>query len=104
MKAKREILSLPLALGFAAALLPASALAARQNAPAMLYVGNYQITSGDTKTCLKAGSTQGSMAVAAKRSDRQIRPQRRQPGAKGRDGVGTGAQMRRTARGEKQLQ
>ena len=100
MKAKREILSLPPALGFAAP----SALAAGQNAPATFYVGNYQITSGDTKTCLKAGSTQGSMAVAAKRSDRQIRPQRRQPGAKGRDGVGTGAQMRRTARGEKQLQ
>lgn len=100
MKAKREILSLPPAPGFA------EALGAGGGAKCACYVlcGQCQITSGDMKTCLKAGSTQGSLAVAAKRSDRQIRPQRRQPGAKGRDGVGTGAQMRGTARGEKQLQ
>lgn len=38
-----------------------TALAAAEGAPSSLNVGNYQITSGDTPTYLKAGSTDGSL-------------------------------------------
>ena len=50
------LLSLALCLG----LLPVTALAA-EDAPAVLYVGNYQITNTSGTTYLKAGSTQGSL-------------------------------------------
>ena len=39
----------------------AAPLAAAEGAPNSLYVGNYQITSSDTTTYLKAGSTEGSL-------------------------------------------
>ena len=42
-----------------------TALAAAEGAPSSLNVGNYQITSGDTPTYLKAGSTEGSLAVGS---------------------------------------
>lgn len=45
----------------AAPMLPVTALAAGEDVPSSLYVGNYQITSGDTPTYLKAGSTDGSL-------------------------------------------
>ncbi|MDB7952628.1 PKD domain-containing protein [Faecalitalea cylindroides] len=38
-----------------------TALAAAEGAPSSLNVGNYQITSGDTPTYLKTGSTDGSL-------------------------------------------
>lgn len=38
-----------------------TALAAAEGVPSSLNVGNYQITSGDTPTYLKAGSTDGSL-------------------------------------------
>lgn len=49
----------------AAPMLPVTALAAAEGAPSSLYVGNYQITSGDTPTYLKAGSTAGSLAAGS---------------------------------------
>ena len=48
----------------AAPMLPVTALAA-ENAPTTLYVGDYQITSGNATTYLKAGSTQGSLVVGS---------------------------------------
>ena len=53
-------LSLLCVLALCLGLLPVTALAA-ENAPATLYVGNYQITNGNATTYLKAGSTQGSL-------------------------------------------
>ena len=58
---KRRILPILLTLALCLGLLPATALAAAENAPTTLYVGNYQITSGNATTYLKAGSTQGSL-------------------------------------------
>ena len=49
----------------AAPMLPVTALAAAEGAPSSLYVGNYQITSGDTPTYLKAGSTAGSLVAGS---------------------------------------
>lgn len=49
----------------AAPMLPVTALAAAEGAPSTLYVGNYQITSGDTPTYLKAGSTAGSLVAGS---------------------------------------
>lgn len=45
----------------AAPMLPVTALAAGEDAPETLYVGNYQITSSSEITYLKAGSTEGSL-------------------------------------------
>ena len=53
-------LSLLCVLALCLGLLPVTALAA-ENAPTTLYVGNHQITYGDTITYLKAGSTEGSL-------------------------------------------
>ncbi len=59
---KRYIGSLLLAMVFALGLLPVTALAApAEGAPSELYVGNYQITSSDTTTYLKAGLKEGSL-------------------------------------------
>ena len=60
---KRKTLAALLALSLLASLLPLGAQPAQaaENAPQTLYVGNYQITNGNAKTYLKAGSTQGSL-------------------------------------------
>ena len=50
----------------AAPMLPVTALAAAESVRlSSLYVGNYQITSGDTPTYLKAGSTAGSLVAGS---------------------------------------
>lgn len=58
---RKRILSLLIVLSLCLGLLPVTALAAAEGAPSSLYVGNYQITSGDTPTYLKAGLTEGSL-------------------------------------------
>ena len=57
---RKKILSLFCTLAQCLSLLPVTALAA-EDAPAVLYVGNYQITNTSGTTYLKAGSTQGSL-------------------------------------------
>ena len=57
---KNRFLSLLCVLALCLGLLPVTALAV-DTAPQTLYVGNFKITSGDTITYLKAGSTQGSL-------------------------------------------
>ncbi len=59
--ARRTIKSMLAAVLLCLVMLPATALAAAENAPTTLYVGNYQITNGNATTYLKAGSTQGSL-------------------------------------------
>lgn len=58
---KRTIATVFVAALLCLVVLPARALAAAENAPTTLYVGNYQITNGNATTYLKAGSTQGSL-------------------------------------------
>ena len=58
---KRTIATVFVAALLCLVALPATALAAAENAPTTLYVGNYQITNGNATTYLKAGSTQGSL-------------------------------------------
>ena len=58
---KKRMLSLICVLALCLGLLPVTALAAAENAPTTLYVGNYQITNNNATTYFKAGSTQGSL-------------------------------------------
>ena len=58
---RKRLLSLCMALALCLTLFPATALAAAENAPTTLYVGNYQITNNNATTYFKAGSTQGSL-------------------------------------------
>ena len=58
---KRTIATVFVAALLCLVVLPARALAAAENAPTTLYVGNYQITNGNATTYLKAGSTQGGL-------------------------------------------
>ena len=60
---KRKTLAALLAFSLLASLLPLGAqpALATEDAPAVLYVGNYQITNTSGTTYLKAGSTQGSL-------------------------------------------
>ena len=60
---KRKTLAALLALSLLASLLPLGAqpALAAEDAPAVLYVGNYQIRNGNATTYLKAGSTEGSL-------------------------------------------
>ena len=64
---KRKTLAALLALSLLASLLPLGAqpALAAEDAPAVLYVGNYQITNTSVTTYLKAGSTEGSLAVGS---------------------------------------
>ena len=57
---KKRMLSLLCVLALCLGLLPVTALAAG-DAPAVLYVGNYQIKNTSGTTYLKAGSTEGSL-------------------------------------------
>jgi uncharacterized repeat protein (TIGR02543 family) len=58
---KKRMVSLLCVLALCLGMLPVTALAA-EGAPSSLYVGNYQITSGDTPTYLKAGTAEGNLA------------------------------------------
>ena len=64
---KRKTLAALLALSLLASILPLGAqpALAAEDAPAVLYVGNYQITNTSVTTYLKAGSTEGSLAVGS---------------------------------------
>ena len=61
---KKRMLSLLCVLALCLGLLPATALAA-EDAPAVLYVGNCQITNTSGTTYLKAGSTEGSLTAGS---------------------------------------
>ena len=61
---KKRILSLLCVLALCLGLLPVTALA-EGTAPQTLYVGNFKITSDDTITYLKAGSTTGSLVAGS---------------------------------------
>ena len=62
---KKRMLSLICVLALCLGLLPVTALAAAENAPTTLYVGNYQITNNNATTYFKAGSTQGSLVESS---------------------------------------
>ena len=60
----KKVFSLCMALALCLGLLPVTALAA-EDAPAVLYVGNCQITNTSGTTYLKAGSTEGSLTAGS---------------------------------------
>ena len=64
---KRKTLAALLALSLLASLLPLGAqpALAAEDAPAVLYVGNYRITNTSGPTYLKAGSTEGSLTACS---------------------------------------
>lgn len=61
---KKRILSLLCVLALCLGLLPVTALA-EGTVPQTLYVGNFKITSDDTITYLKVGSTEGSLTAGS---------------------------------------